>query len=128
MFDFEKVMAAKTDAELIAIIDGGPSKLQPEAWQAAEQEFNRRSIPSEQIEMFRKSNAVEVERENIKMNTPLEIHWRILTFLIPMIFTVVLSGLFKANGYDRKAKELVKWTLYGICFYFLLILIIKIIG
>jgi len=127
MFDFEKVMAVKTDAELVAVIDAGPSKLQPEAWKAAEQEFNRRGFFTDQVEALRKRNAAEVEREQIKMNIPLEIHWRILTFLIPVIFTFILSGLFKAEGYDRKAKELVKWTMYGICFYSLLILIIKIV-
>jgi hypothetical protein len=30
---------------------------------------------------------------------------------------LILAGTVKAGGYDRKAKEMRKWTLYGFCFY-----------
>jgi hypothetical protein len=40
----------------------------------------------------------------------------------------MFSGTYKADGYDRKAKQLVRWTLYGFGFYFGFIILMGILS
>ena len=57
-----------------------------------------------------------------KAATPLNIEWKILTFLFPGMLQLIFSTAFKAEGYDRKAKDLTRWTLLGFGFYTLLLI------
>lgn len=52
-----------------------------------------------------------------KAGMPLNIEWKILTFVFPGMLQLIFSSAFKAEGYTRKAKDMKRWTLMGFVFY-----------
>ncbi|MCO4294068.1 hypothetical protein NF867_14470 [Solitalea sp. MAHUQ-68] len=76
-----------------------------------------RNLSDDQIETANQENIRITEITESKSNTPLGTFWKVLTFIFPGVIQIIFSGTFKADGYDRKAKELVRWTLYGFSFY-----------
>ena len=122
MFDFEKTMKDAPDAELIRIVITNRDEYQEAAIAAAEAELQRRNIPAEQLSLLKTKQLDENAEKAYKAATPLEIPWKILAFLLPGIFQLVIAGSFKANGYDRKANEVGKWTFYGLFFYIALVI------
>jgi hypothetical protein len=125
-FDFSQAMKERSDAELIKIVKISKDDYQQEAILAAEAEIVRRNISREEIEKLTHINTIQKSIEEKKANEPLDLHWKILTFIFPIVFTIILSGYYKGDGYDKKARDLVKWTLFGFGFYFLFFLIISI--
>jgi hypothetical protein len=81
--------------------------------EAAKKEFERRSLSEEQITTVKKEISQEQEVDEAKANTPLGAFPKIFAFIFPGIILLMFAGTYKADGYDRKAKELVKWTFYG---------------
>lgn len=124
-FDFTSKMKEATDAELLNIVTLERDNFQEEAVVAAEVELEKRNLTPEQIHIETTFNEKQQQIRSDKANTPLETHWKILTFLFPGIFQLILSGLFKGSGYDRKANELAKWTLFGVGFYIGLVIILS---
>ena len=125
-FDFTKTMAKAADEELIKIVTADRENYQEAAILAAQLELTKRNLPLDLIEQTKQVQATQKEFDVIKANTPLDTHWKILTFLFPAIFQLIISGFFKSNGYERKSNELAKWTIYGIGFYFLLVILASI--
>jgi hypothetical protein len=125
--EFDEVMRKRADADLIKIVNGPQDDYQPAALDAAKREFERRNLSEEQITIVKQEIKQEQEIDEAKANTPLGVIPKIIAFILPGIILLMLSGIFKAEGYDRKAKELVKWTLYGLGFYIGLIVIINIL-
>lgn len=82
---------------------------------AAEMELIKRGIPQKQFSSIKPSIEEQNEIQLYKSNSPLELYWKILSFLFPGVFQLIIAGSLKATGYDRKADEVAKWTLYGIC-------------
>ena len=110
-------MANQTDEELIAILTVKRKNYVPEAIEAATIEFNKRNLQKEKIvTLAEKADLVEKARID-KSNEPLNDLIKVGTFLFPILLTIILSGLYSSQGYDRKARQLVSWTLMGICFY-----------
>jgi len=111
-------MSERSDSELLKIVNELRNDYQVEAVEAAETELKNRNLNSTQIEEAIKYNEktkqITIEKANDKLGTG----WKILTFIFPGIIQVIFAVTFKADGYDRKAKELTKWTLYGFGFYF----------
>lgn len=122
---FEAVMAKRSDTELMKIINGPVDDYQPQAIEAAKKEFEKRNLTTEQY----RNAFIKLEQDNKllkeKTKQPLDKIWKILTFIFPGLFQIIFSGILISNGYETKAKELTKWTLYGFCFYFALILFFK---
>lgn len=116
MFDFAKVMAGRTNAELIAVVTE-PSKYQQEAVVAAQNELGKRNLSADTLQAATKAYTEDKAIKNEKANESLDGFFKILTMLLPGLFTIMMSGHLRTNGYDRKAKELVTWTLYGFAFY-----------
>ncbi len=116
-FDFKNEMANRTDEELIGILTVSRKDYLPEALEAAEIEFNKRNIQKERITALTEKVGQDEEIRTQRSNEPLNVLIKIGTFLFPMLLTIILSGLYKSKGYDRKASELVTWTILGICFY-----------
>ena len=121
-------MQKASDAELIKILTADRSDYQEDAIVAAEKELTRRNLPVEQIESVKNDNAVQLKIKEARANAPLDFHWKVLAVIFPGIFQVIISGLLKGDGFDRKAKELTKWTFIGIGFYILLIIFINVSG
>jgi len=121
---FSGVMSQRTDAELLKIVNEQRNDFQPEAVEAAELELKLRNLSNEKIQEAVQenefNNKIEFEKANLKLGPV----WKTLTFIFPGIIQIIFAGTFKADGYDRKARELTKWTIYGFCFYFGLVILI----
>ena len=122
MFDFEKTMKNAPDAELIRIVITNRDEYQEAAIEAAEAELSRRNIPAEQLSELKAKQVEENTEKAHKAAIPLEPAWKVLAFLFPGIFQLIIAGSLKANGYDRKANEVGKWTFYGLFFYVALVI------
>ncbi|MEO5562159.1 MAG: hypothetical protein ABIR18_01965 [Chitinophagaceae bacterium] len=119
-------MSEISDTELIKVVTTDREAYQEAALVAAENELSKRNLTFEQIATAKKINEAEKTIRDKKANTPLDSHWKIVAFFFPAIFQLIISGIFKGEGYDRKANELTWWTLYGIGFYILLIIFISV--
>lgn len=117
-------MAAKSDSELLEVLNEG-NKYQSEAIIAAKNELSNRNLSITQLENATKAYLGDKAIDESKRNAPLDLQWKILTFIFPAILTIILSGHLKSGGYDRKAKQLVTWTFYGLGFYAILILLLN---
>ena len=111
-------MSQRSDAELLKILNEQRYDYQPEAVVAAEEELKKRNLSVEAIEKAKKE--IEINKKVVadKADQKLDGAWKAIAFIFPGLLLVIFSGTFKADGYDRKAKELVKWTLFGFAFYF----------
>jgi hypothetical protein len=116
--EFDAVMAQRTDAELVAILNSNPGDYQPAAMEAAKRVFNSRNLSQEQVATAKQEIEQNQLRDEAKANEPLFIGIKILAFIFPGILVLMFAGTYKADGYDKKAKELTKWTLLGFGFYF----------
>jgi hypothetical protein len=125
-FDFRIEMAKRTDKELIQVLTVDKDNYLPEALSAANEEFEKRNLLEEKISSITKDVTQKKEIENRKATEPLDIAIKVTTFFLPLILTLILSAFYKAGGYDRKARDLAVWTLYGFCFYAIIILIVLI--
>lgn len=126
--NFNEIMSRKSDLQLMAILTTEKDQFQPEALIAAEQELNKRNLSIADIETLKSWNESKAKEEKEKAEVPLEMFWKALAFFIPGLIPVIFSGTFKADGYHFKARELMRWTVYGIIFYVLVITIIKTLG
>ena len=125
--EFDEVMRKRTDADLIKILNGPPDDYQPVALEAAKKEFERRNLSDAQIttaeqEIFQKQEVYEA-----KANAPLSIFPKVFAFIFPGILLFMFAGVYKADGYDRKAKELARWTFYGWGVYAGIIILINVL-
>lgn len=125
--NFDEVMSIRTDAELMKILNSPEGDYQPSALDAAKREFAKRNLSDNQVSTAKQEIEDDKKIKDEKANVPLGTGWKILTAIFPGLLQLVFSGTFKADGYDRKAKELVQWTFYGFGFYggivFLIILL-----
>jgi len=121
-------MEQRSDAELLEITTKLRDDYQPEALEAAEYELKKRNLSQEQI--INAEKEIEIKNNEIlnKENAPLQIYWKILTFIFPAILNLVIAGTFKADGYNKRFKDAWKWTFYGFGFYVVVIIIIFLIS
>ena len=117
LLDFEKTMKEAPDAELIRITITNRDDYQEAAIIAAEAELLARNMPQGEIALLKDQQEVENREKSYKAGLPLEFHWKWVAFLLPGIFQLIIAGFFKSNGYDRKANEVGKWTIFGLLFY-----------
>ena len=125
--EFTHVMEKRSDFELIEIVTKLRNDYNPEAVKAAEIEIEKRNLSIDQIELVKEEIKLKDKALEEKANKPLQTHWKVLTFAIPGILSLILAGTFKADGYDRRFKEAWRWTLYGLGFYFGLFMLIVLI-
>jgi len=119
--EFAEAMGKRSDAELIGIITRYRNDYQPDAVIAAENEFSKRNLSLDQVETAKQEAHKKDYLQKLKADAPLEVYWKILTCIFPGLLNIILGLIFKASGYDRKFRQLVWWTLYGIGFYIALI-------
>lgn len=126
--EFDAVMRKHTDADLIKILNGPPDDYQPIALDAAKREFERRSLSGAQITSANEEIIQKQEIDEVKANAPLGTFFKVFAFIFPGIILLMFAGTYKADGYDRKAKVLVKYTLYGFGFYIVIIILINVLA
>jgi uncharacterized protein YqhQ len=125
---FTSVMTQRTDAELLKIVNEQKNDYQPKAIEAAELEIKKRNMSSERIQEAIQENKTKNQIETEKTNKELDSGLKVLTFIFPGIIMIIFAGIYKSDGYDRKSKELTKWTLYGFCFYIGLAILMMILN
>ena len=121
---FTIVMSKKTDNELISILTIEKENYQSEAIEAAEAEVKSRKLSDREIEIANQVNEEKVIIAQNKSEEPLGIEYKILLFFIPLrVFS--LSVYYENTGYDRKARETVRWSYVGFAFYVLLLVFLN---
>jgi hypothetical protein len=115
--EFAEVMQTRTDADLIKILNSTRGDYQTDAMDAAKLEFDRRNLSEQQISTIKENIKQEDQVNEVKANEPLGSSWKALSFIFPGIIQIMFAGTFKRDGYDRKYKDLIKFTLYGYAFY-----------
>ena len=121
-------MAQRTDAELIKILNEQRNDYQPEAVEAAELELKKRNLNDDQIKIALLEVEIKNKQELDKANQKLGSGWKTIAFIFPGLLLIIFSGTFKADGYNRKARELTKWTLFGFGFYIGIAIILVILN
>ena len=125
---FTEQMSKRTNAELIKIVNEQRNDYQPEAVTAAEEELTKRNLSQTQLSTAKQELEQKKQFDENRANEPLAMGLKILTAFFPGLIMIIFSGGYKADGYDRKAKELVRWTFYGFGFYIALIILIMLLG
>lgn len=121
-------MAQRSDSELLKIINELRNDYQPEAIEAAEVELISRGLNDEQIQNAKKEIEFQDKITSEKSNIKLGYGWKAFAFIFPGLLLIIFSGTLKADGFDRKARELTGWTLFGFGFYFGLVFLMIIIS
>lgn len=128
MTDFKNVMAERTDEQLLNILTRSRADYHPEAITAAEAEFARRGLSAARIHEIQNEIERATDRATINAEKPLFIIWKFLALLCPGVLLLFAALILKVEGYERQYRELKRWTLYGVGFYFILVLLIEILN
>jgi hypothetical protein len=126
--EFDEVMARRSDGELIAILNSPEGDYKPAAVEAAQRVFSSRKLSEERIREVEADREQQKKLEDMKANEPLLWTYKFLAFIFPGILVLMFAGTFKADGYDRKAKELSRATLYGFGFYIGIVILASLIA
>jgi hypothetical protein len=127
MPSFIEIMSQKSDEQLLKII-ARPQDYQPEALEAAQREVSKRNLSSERVEVV-KNEIIEEEKLSLaKAAIPLEGTYKTLSFFFPGIILLMISSALRTNGYEKKASDLVRWTVFGFGFYIALVIFFSMIG
>ncbi len=122
--EFDAVMDQRTDAELVAILNGPEGDYQPAAIEAAQRVFNKRKLPREQVAAIKQEIKQKQIEDEIKANEPLETRYKVIAFIFPKIYLLFIPNRVLDEAYVRKSRELSLWHWYGVAFYVGIILLI----
>lgn len=117
-------MSKATDKELVNIVHICTVDYQHEAVDAAKAELNARNLSPLQIEELKREIFEVKHQEEDKAKKPLQAYWKVLTFIFPGVLNLIFAMLFTADGYDKRTKDMWKWTFYGFCFYVVIVLLL----
>lgn len=123
---YSAIMASKSDEELVRIVLVQRADYQQEAVMSAEVELKKRNLSESYLEELQNTWSEISEKDQEKLTAPLGTGVKIWVFIFPILLNFIFAFTYKADGYDRKTKEVWKWTLYGLGFYcglFLLIML-----
>jgi hypothetical protein len=121
---FTEVMANRTYDELHEIVGKLRDEYEPEAVAAAEAEVEKRNLAGEKVQPIEKDTRTKKQLKDEKANEPLQTHWKILTLLLPGLLNLMIADELKAEGYERKHREIWNWFFYGLGLYILILLIV----
>lgn len=123
-FDFTQAMQNETDENLIKIVTVDRDGYQPAAVIAAETALAKRNISTATFEATKKDHEEIRKAVTERANAPLDKTTKIVVFFIPFIHWM-LSRTLRRDGYDRKAAEVVKWSMAGIVCYLVAIFLLN---
>lgn len=131
MNKFATVMGEKDDVELIRVVTSARNDYQPEAVIAAEEELKKRNVSASMYQEFtsKVEKLIEAEKntEKIKRKLPLPGWIKVVAFLFPFLLFIVIGIGLAMFGYQKRGKELCKWTFLGLAFYLMIIMLVRII-
>jgi len=125
---FTLEMAGRSYEELHEIVGKLRDEYEPEAVAAAEAEVEKRNIAGEKIQPIEKDTRTQRQLNAEKANTPLQIHWKILTLLLPGLLNLLIADELKAEGYARQHREIWLWFFYGAAFYIGLLILLLVLA
>jgi len=125
---FAEAMTKRSYAELHEIVGKLRNEYEPEAVAAAEAEVEKRNLAGEKIEPEENKTKTKKELISEKANAPLQIHWKILTLLLPGLMNLLIADELKAKGYYRQYNEIWQWFFYGAAFYIGLLILLVILA
>jgi hypothetical protein len=123
---FTEIMSLKSDEQLLKVI-ARPQDYQPEALEAAQREAAKRNLSSDRVEVAKKEVVRKKNISQAKAAVPLEGGYKALSFFLPGIIAIMLASALRAKGYEKKANDLVRWTVFGFGFYIALSIFISMI-
>ncbi|MEO5948041.1 MAG: hypothetical protein ABIP79_14580 [Chitinophagaceae bacterium] len=98
-YDFKKIMAGKTDKELLFVLAGGENDYNPEALQAAKDEYAKRSIPEGALDFVKESYQLnkQIEENNTKAKneTVNLILWLKIATISGLILFAIIASILK---------------------------------
>lgn len=105
MSDFVAAMAARSDAELLDVVNAPEGTWRDEALTAARAELTRRGVAIPSREVADKARAVEFEA---RAQLPLDARLIVGAIFTPMCFFpwLILASSLEKNGYLKKARTL----------------------
>lgn len=125
---FTEEMEGRSYEELHEIVGKLRDEYEPEAVAAAEAEVGKRNLAGEKIEPNEKEIKSKKQLTAEKANTPLQIHWKILTLLLPGLLNLLIADELKAEGYVRQHREIWQWFFYGGAFYIGLLVLLLVLA
>lgn len=117
------VMKSKPDEALVKIVFLERDFYDADAVVSVEAELKSRNLSDAYIDDLRNSWKEREELKKRKSIEPLGVGVKIWVFIFPILLNFIFAFIYKADGYDRKTKEVWKWTVYGLCFYLGLLLL-----
>jgi hypothetical protein len=120
---FASQMATRTNPELLKILNEQRNDYQPEPIIAAEEEFAKRNLTNNEVAAAKSKIETERNFDEKRASEPLDPGMKIACAMFPGVLQIIYSKIYIAEGYDRKARELVRWTIYGFSFYFGLVIL-----
>lgn len=121
-------MSKLSNVELLHVITDRRDDYQLDALIAAENEWAARNLSADQVSVSKAELEQKKDIDQTRSAEPLSFHWKILAAMFPGALQLLMSGILKGDGYDKKARDLIQWTFYGLRFYFALIVLILIIN
>jgi hypothetical protein len=115
--DFVKVMAAKSDQELIEIVFYKKSDYVLEAMACAEEELLKRNFKEVDLDDLKTRTEIKISAERKIAQLKLGLGWKMACFFMPGLLPLITILYYQSQGYENASNEAVKWTLYGILFY-----------
>lgn len=126
---FESVMRTKDDVELVKITTTERKDYQPKAVAAAEEELKKRGVSADMYKNFteqvEKLTEIQNKAEERKRELPLSTWIKVVAFVFPAFLFFIIGLGLSLFGYQKRGKDLCKWTLLGCLFYLIVFLFIK---
>ena len=125
--DFKTLVSKKSTRQLLITMTFERDRIAPAELRAVEEEFRRRNLSDADIQKIILETDFTTIQVNEQAKEPLGVVFKILAFVFPGLLLLSFSARFKTKGYSRKVRELRGWTLYGIGFYTLLMVLVEIL-
>jgi hypothetical protein len=123
-YDFKGVMLAKTDAELVAIVTGPADDYQPEALEAAREEFAKRNFSAKQLQLIQKDMSRQQQLKDGESLSMIDSGQQILEKVFPGIVNVISPGTLPEDEDTKRTWQIAKWIMIWGSIVFIVIVVI----
>lgn len=124
----QEQMSGKSNEDLYDILHSHSQDYMPQTIEAARAEFSRRQVNAPTLSNVAIAAERAREKEEARLSWPL----RMLAFFVSstILFIPVLLAHrhFVEKGERRKAREWVRWAIYGFVFYCVLAILMRVLA